>query len=191
MGIKRHLLNDFKGLVALGCLKAEEINSKVTLFDRPDLLPSEFALGFRTQEMLAMPSSMSPVMVHSADLAEIIHTYTMPINGVRRFYMDLDYVVSMTEGDQVSTSQQLLYEKIWTANPVPPIKIQYHSRSQGKILSLVTYPVAIYYSKRAPYLCAYGQTPHHSVNQLNWYNFRLDRITQITPPVLVTQFESS
>ena len=39
------------------------------------------------------------------------------------------------------------------------------------------YPVCVYYVQRAVYLCAFGQSPDR---QTEWYNFRLDRIQDIT-----------
>ena len=179
-GYKRHLVNDFNTLAELECLVVEVINPKHTLYHLPQKLPTEFTDDVSLLPSQELPSSLS-TMLKTADLAEMIKTYNVPINGVNRFFMDLDYIVSSNQGDEVSNYQQLLYEKIWTQNPVPPIQIAYHSMSQGTVLELVTFPVAIYYSKRAPYLCAYGQTPHQTPNQVNWYNFRLDRTLKISP----------
>lgn len=179
-GIKRHLVNDFKTLAELGCLEEEVITPKRILYHLPQELPTEFTHEVSLLKSQELPSSLS-AMLQAENLAEMIKTYNVPINGVNRFFMDLDYIVSSNHGDKVCNHQQLLYEKIWTQTPVPPIQIEYNSMSQGRVLELVTFPVAIYYSKRAPYLCAYGQTPHQTLNQLNWNNFRLDRTLNIRP----------
>lgn len=47
----------------------------------------------------------------------------------------------------------------------------------------IVYPVCIYYYQRAPYLFAYGQIPkadsENSWGQIDWYDYRLDRIIQL------------
>ena len=113
------------------------------------------------------------------DIAEITGNYFEPINNVSRFFIHVEYVPSGNAIDNVGDYQDRL-KNIWSKTPVNPIEIFYKSASfhHEEALNYVVYPVCIYYYRRAPYLCAYGQTPQNS-NVLQWYNYRLDRITQL------------
>ncbi|MBH8561140.1 TIGR03985 family CRISPR-associated protein [Nostoc sp. CENA67] len=110
------------------------------------------------------------------DLVEIVQNHSQKINGIQRFFLQLDYVIPSSTIDLVSNWQYEL-RQLWSKTPVPPIKLTYNSAKIGKFVTCVVYPVCIYYMQRAVYLCAYGESPDR---KSNWYNFRLDRIQDIT-----------
>lgn len=178
LSYRRHLKYDFEALLMLGCFEKDQVSANRNLFQLADPLPDWLFSNLEEHGDLgdggqAFPA---PEVVRASDLAEIFVTYREPIRGVQRFFMDLEYVVKEREGDQVSKWQQRLSEEVWAAPAVPPILIDYRSISTQRNHHLVTYPVAIFYSRRAPYLCAYGQTPHALPNESNFYQFRLDRM---------------
>lgn len=112
--------------------------------------------------------------LNQEDLAEIAQNLSQKIGGVRRFFCKLDYVV--TAIDQVDNWHDEL-KKIWSKTPVPPIELIYNSARLGESVKCLVYPVCIYYVQRAVYLCAFGESPDRKTD---WYNFRLDRIENIT-----------
>ncbi|MCC5639154.1 TIGR03985 family CRISPR-associated protein [Nostoc sp. CHAB 5844] len=110
------------------------------------------------------------------DLVEIAQNHSQKINGIQRFFLQLDYVIPSSTIDLVSNWQYEL-RQIWTKTPVPPLKLTYDSAKIQNVVVCIVYPVCIYYMQRAVYLCAYGESPDRKTN---WYNFRLDRIQHIT-----------
>lgn len=110
------------------------------------------------------------------DLVEIAQNHSHKINGIQRFFLQLDYVIPSITIDLVSNWQDEL-RQLWAKTPVPPIKLIYDSARIGNFVTCVVYPVCIYYMQRAVYLCAYGESPDRKTD---WYNFRLDRIQDIT-----------
>jgi CRISPR-associated protein (TIGR03985 family) len=128
------------------------------------------------------------------DLATIAHSLSQPIGGVRRFFLEVDYVVPHTALDRVDDWQDKL-KSLWEQNPVPTVQLTYNSAKLGASVKCIVYPVCIYYAQRAVYLCAFGQTP---TKQGNWYNYRLDRIQKMSdlewtnpdiPQLLLQRFE--
>jgi len=113
--------------------------------------------------------------LNQVDLEEIAENLSQKIAGVQRFFFKLDYVV--TAIDQVGNWQYEL-RKLWSQTPVPPIKLIYNSARLKESVECLVYPVCIYYVQRAVYLCAFGESPDRKTD---WYNFRLDRIENITP----------
>ncbi len=113
--------------------------------------------------------------LNQEDLAEIAQNLSQQIGGVQRFFFKLDYVV--TAIDQVENWQYEL-RKLWSQTPVPPIRLIYNSARLRESRQCLVYPVCIYYVQRAVYLCAFGESPDRKTD---WYNFRLDRIENITP----------
>ena len=110
------------------------------------------------------------------DLANIAHSLSQPIGGVRRFFLEVDYVVPKTALDRVDDWQDKL-RRFWEQNPVTSVRLTYNSAKLGASVKCIVYPVCIYYAQRAVYLCAFGQTPTAIGN---WYNYRLDRIQKMT-----------
>jgi CRISPR-associated protein (TIGR03985 family) len=113
--------------------------------------------------------------LNQEDLVAIAQNLSQEICGVRRFFFKLDFVVTAT--DEVENWQYEL-QQLWGETPVPPIQLTYNSARLGDAIECVVYPVCIYYVQRAVYLCAFGESPDR---QTDWYNFRLDRIQDITP----------
>ncbi len=151
---------DFNRLVALGWLAKKEKNyQKVEHFPEIKLFfPQEYS------EIITQP-----------ELNTITNVFRNPINGVQRYFIHLDYVPNGKGKDLIGDRQNELYQ-IWHHNPVPVVKIEYQSKSHGTKGKLIIYPVCIYYHQRAPYLCAWGQTPKR--RKIGWYNFRLEGIKQ-------------
>ncbi len=90
----------------------------------------------------------------------------------QRIFIHLDFIFSPNTQDQVDDFQYQLNE-IWSQPEINPIEFIYNTRQNGQ-QPMITYPVCLFYARRAKYLSAYGTTPNQS---LGWYNFRLDRIT--------------
>ncbi|MGK7939085.1 MAG: TIGR03985 family CRISPR-associated protein [Crocosphaera sp.] len=117
-----------------------------------------------------------PYLFVPDDFASFTHLFSQPINGVQRFYLHADYQTPSFLRSKINKLQKQL-KKIWAMNPVPPLEISYTSASlNNEKKSCLIYPTCLYYYQRWFYLCAFGQTPR---NDINWYNYRLDRIEQI------------
>ena len=114
------------------------------------------------------------------DIAEITGNYFEPINNISRFFIHVEYIPSVNTIDRVGDYQNIL-KNIWLQTLIPPVKLNYKSASfhNDRTFDYIVYPVCIYYYRRAPYLCAYGQTPVKK-NVLDWYNYRLDKIIELT-----------
>ena len=91
--------------------------------------------------------------------------------------MHVDYAVSPQDIDQDWPHN---FKTLWEQDPTPIITLKYTSVSLHQEVTRIVYPVCIYYYQRAIYLCAYGQTPKDK-QEVNWYNYRLDRILAVTP----------
>lgn len=109
------------------------------------------------------------------DLDAIAQTFSQPINGFQRFFLEVDYIVDSQSQDQVDEWFHYL-KQLWEKIPIPPIQITYNSARAAKVVTCIVYPVCIYYVRRALYLCAFGNTP---TPEEQWYNYRLDRIQNI------------
>jgi hypothetical protein len=88
----------------------------------------------------------------------IAQNHYQEINGIQRFFLQLDYVIPRNILDLVDDWQYEL-RQLWTKIPVPPIKLIYDSARIRDIVNCIVYPVCIYYMQRAVYLCAYGESP--------------------------------
>ncbi|MBD2516401.1 TIGR03985 family CRISPR-associated protein [Nostoc sp. FACHB-973] len=139
---------------------------------------SEFPLRPITSRDEIYPSKLSAYELNflHEDLVAIAQNHSQQINGIQRFFIGLDYVIPPTTLDLVDDWQYEL-RQIWTKTPVPSIKITYDSARTRNVVTCIVYPVCIYYMQRAVYLCAYGESPDRKTD---WYNFRLDRIQEIT-----------
>ncbi|MCX7594052.1 MAG: TIGR03985 family CRISPR-associated protein [Fischerella sp.] len=163
--------NDFATLVELGWLEPQKNQIG-------EIIPDHYykVKTFPSMEIgktLAVPSCYIP----QVDFTEIPDTYFQPINGIQRFLMHVEYVVSKDGLDKVGQWKDEL-KKIWEKVPVNPIQILYDSASLSREASRIVYPVCIYYFQRATYLCAFGQTLKNK-KSINWYNYRLDRVQDL------------
>jgi CRISPR-associated protein (TIGR03985 family) len=115
----------------------------------------------------------------TSDLSTIAELLLVKINQQQRLFIHNDYVVAEQLREPAADSADRL-KGIWKEEPVPPIQIHYHSASLNKKEKYIIYPVCLYYYQRAYYLCAFGQAPSRpNKNQLQWYNYRLERINKI------------
>jgi CRISPR-associated protein (TIGR03985 family) len=112
------------------------------------------------------------------ELGDIADYFSQPINGIQRFFFHVEYIVSAKLSERIE-SFQIKLKSIWKKELISPIKLNYCSakRYQDKF-KLIVYPVCIYYWQRAPYLLAFGQTPEDE-NKIDWYDYRLDRISKL------------
>ncbi|MUG95749.1 TIGR03985 family CRISPR-associated protein [Scytonema sp. UIC 10036] len=176
---RRSLQGDLQTLADLGWLqyKAQKYHRVREFPPRPvssqdEVTPTQlsaFELNFLQEDLVAI----SRVRRRCHAIAE---TYAQKINGVQRFFLQLDYVIPRSTIDIVEDWQYKL-RQLWAKTPVPPVKLSYKSARVGNVVDCIVYPVCIYYVQRAVYLCAYGESPERKTN---WYNFRLDRIHKMT-----------
>jgi CRISPR-associated protein (TIGR03985 family) len=135
---------------------------------------------FLVQNFPLSPADTTPPPPESAflhpDLAAIAASFSQPIGGNPRFFLEVDYIVSNQNQDRVEDWQEKL-KHWWNKTPIPPIRLTYSSARVGKTIPCIVYPICIYYIQRAVYLCTFGQTP---TQQGEWYNYRLDRIQSMT-----------
>lgn len=110
------------------------------------------------------------------DLETIAHSHSRQVGGIQRFFLQVDYIIPPSTLDRVDDWQDKL-KHLWEQTPVPAVRLTYNSARLG-LFECIVYPVCIYYVQRAVYLCAFGQNP---ARQGDWYNYRLDRIQQLTP----------
>jgi CRISPR-associated protein (TIGR03985 family) len=111
------------------------------------------------------------------DLALIAQNYSQQTNGIQRFFLHVDYVVPQKMLDKVDDLQEQL-RYLWAQVPIPPVLLVYKSAKLDRNVECIVYPVCIYYVQRATYLCALGLNPK---GQVNWWNYRLDRLESLTP----------
>jgi CRISPR-associated protein (TIGR03985 family) len=172
----RTLRNDFVTLEKLGWLQSSGIGSQRRYRKISDLPPLPWVTS---------PGESTTTYFIPNDLASVVDHFPQPINGIQRFILDVEYIVSQSSSQQVDRLVQKL-KQIWQQTPVSPIRLVYRSiRYYEDEFEVMTYPVCIYYFQRAPYLFAFGQNPQQlsegSSDSLSWYDYRLDRILSIQP----------
>ncbi|MDZ7968788.1 MAG: TIGR03985 family CRISPR-associated protein [Nostoc sp. DedSLP03] len=165
---RRSLQGDLETLAKLGWLtyKNEEYH-RVNEFPLRPVTPTDDNINKINSDELSF--------LHE-DLVTIAATHSHKINGVQRFFLQLDYVIPHSTLDLVDDLQFQL-RQLWAKTLVPPIQLTYDSARTCNVVACIVYPVCIYYIQRAVYLCAYGESPDR---ETEWYNFRLDRIQDIT-----------
>jgi len=127
----------------------------------------------------SLPASAEITFLQQPDLALIAANLSEEIGGQQRFFVHTDYVISRADTDRVEDWQVAL-QQLWQEAPVLPAQLHYWSASRLEHYRVVVYPVCIYYYRRGPYLCGWGQVPGEP-NTMSWRNYRLDRIQQLTP----------
>jgi CRISPR-associated protein (TIGR03985 family) len=166
---RRTLQEDLYILQNLGLIQSNKTNKTnyqlIESFPKLDFLSkSKQQTGFNLQDLT----------FSNVNLETTLETFSEPIGGYRRFYLEVDYIIPDNR-DDVEDCQNYLKE-VWNSQPIPPVQFTYKSRKLGNSINLIVYPVCIYYARRAIYLSAFGQTPN---NQGEWYNYRLDRIQHL------------
>ncbi|MBT9317702.1 TIGR03985 family CRISPR-associated protein [Leptothoe spongobia] len=111
------------------------------------------------------------------DLAAIADSLSHTLEGQRRFFVHVDYVVPKDRHDRVEDWQTELRE-LWQRSVVLPIRLTYWHASRQETATVVVYPVCLYYYRRGPYLCGFGEVFGQS-DTVDWRNYRLDRIQAI------------
>jgi len=163
---RRTLSSDLKRLHDLGWLRQKEDGyQKVT--DWPDYPRA--------------PAINEAAFLHP-DLAEIATNLSQGMGEQQRFFVHTDYVVPKDSHDRVGDWQDKL-RSLWqttSQQTTPPLRLTYWSASRLERCEIVVYPVCIYYYRRGPYLCGWGQVPGE-VALLDWRNYRLDKIEAMAP----------
>ncbi|NJO47205.1 MAG: TIGR03985 family CRISPR-associated protein [Oscillatoriales cyanobacterium RM2_1_1] len=181
---RKNLQNDFKALVQMGWLRTT--NAPDDLSKKPKMLYQkvqqfpQVVMSSESQHPEAREGVVRNVIQN--DLVDFFEDFAYEINGQQRFFLEIDYIVHRQFSKRIHALRQQLKE-IWQRIPVLPAQIQYVSarnfqNHQDEGESHIIYPVCLYYSHRAPYLFAYGQTPRDEA-QIDWYDFRLDRIKDL------------
>ncbi len=168
--------HDFQSLVNLGWLKTQKINNQDTYL-KVDKFPEFFLARLEDIE-----DNLSEKFTNE-ELSAFNNFLSKPINGVQRFFIHTEYIVHPTLYERVELLQKQLKD-IWTQDKVALVKLTYQSaKLYQETVDCIVYPVCIYYYQRAPYLFAYGQIPkadsENSWSQIDWYDYRLDRIIQL------------
>lgn len=183
---RRNFQNDFKALVEMNWLKIEKTDKNHHLnhshiqyvkINSYPILPgnSHFKEVVENQEI---------GNVLQNGLADFFEDFGREINNEQRFFLELEYIIDHQLSQRINEYREQL-KNIWHSQPIPPLKITYVSARnfqdrQDDGENYIVYPVCIYYSKRAPYLFAYGQTPKDdSGRRIDWYDYRLDRIKSL------------
>ena len=133
----------------------------VSRTDRQDTQLSAHDLGFLMQP----------------DLAAIADNFSQQFHGQQRFFVHVDYVISEQWIDRVDQWQDQL-QQVWQQPSIPPLRVTYQKAGEAEPYRVIIYPVCIYYYRRAPYLCGYGQRPGEA-DTVDFLNYRLDRIQDI------------
>mgnify|MGYP002777012977 CR=1 FL=1 len=162
---RRSLQDDLRILVELGWLnKSKTTYQKVNQFpDFPQVIQNK------------VNSSNFNALIPELEIT--LQNFAEPIGGFNRFFLEIDFIISPIAQDRLEDHQAQLKD-LWQEFPTPPVELIYDSAKLEKVVKCVVYPICLYYSRRAIYLCAFGETPNQ---QGDYYNYRLDRIEQITP----------
>lgn len=124
------------------------------------------------------------------DLAEIATNLSQGMGAQQRFFVHTDYIVPQASHDRVGDWQdklRSLWQQATQPADVPPVELTYWSASRLERCKVIVYPVCLYYYRRGPYLCGWGQVPGQVSNRLeqsatlDWRNYRLDKIEAIVP----------
>jgi CRISPR-associated protein (TIGR03985 family) len=185
----RTLRNDLKVLADIHWL-----TRKGQKYYRVQNFPDRPSVTERDETPLLMPPSVD--FLTQPDLAAIAHNLSQVLNGQRRFFVHVEYVVPEAQIDQVDDWQSQLRD-IWSQVPIPPLELTLYSTALKQEWTGIAFPVCIYYYRRGPYLCTFGQCPDLPATLINWRNFRLDRISALRaiawddpriPPVLLQHY---
>lgn len=151
---RRSLAADLKDLVALGRLQIT-----AGQYQRVEQLP------WGEEEGVSLP-------LVNEDLKMIVDNLWEPLQGQRRFFVEVDYIVPPQALDQVEDWQGEL-KAMWLETPIPPLRLTYRSARLRRVVRRVVYPICIYYVRRSVYLCTYGESTEPGGQ---WCNYRLDRL---------------
>jgi CRISPR-associated protein (TIGR03985 family) len=183
---RKNLQYDFKALVEMGWL---EIPKPQTPLGKNSRSPYQKVRQFPCLQPSSAPENLdngegSVRNVIQNDLVDFFEDFSREINGQQRFFLEIEYVIHRQFSAQIHTLRQQL-KQIWEQIPVPPACVRYVSarnfqNHQDEGEEYIIYPVCLYYSHRAPYLFAFGETPR-SPTQMDWYDYRLDRIKHLQP----------
>jgi len=148
--------------------------------DRPQLPVSSSALTLSGHQLEQIYHILSDVAFVHPDvqvlLDEIWANQRTPSrwrdqHSQRRLFVWFEYILSDEQQERVDEYQSQL-EALWANPEAGVIGFDYATRQHG-IRHVLTYPVCLFYARRAKYLAAFGQLPTPE-GSLGWHNFRLD-----------------
>lgn len=90
----------------------------------------------------------------------------------RRIFVHLDYILPDEVQEQVDEYQEQI-EQLWRTGDGGVIQFENWMAREERVATVTVYPVCLHYAQRAKYLSAYGLDPY---GEMNWHNYRLDRI---------------
>ncbi|MBO3460374.1 TIGR03985 family CRISPR-associated protein [Aetokthonos hydrillicola Thurmond2011] len=166
---------DFRTLVNLGWLNIKKVDNQ-DKYVKVKKIPQIF------WDCVENLGATSKQFTHE-ELSALNNSLSKPINGIQRFFIHTEYIVHPQLYIHVKLLQKQL-KQIWSKDKTSFIKLTYKSaKLYQDTVTCIVYPVCIYYYQRGFYLFAYGQTPQrdseHSWNEINWYDYRLDRILKL------------
>ncbi len=109
----RTLRNDFVTLEKLGWLQATGTGSQ-RRYCKVTHLPEV--------PWMAPPSELSTIHFIPNDLATVVDHFPQPINGIQRFILDVEYIISQSVSHQVERILQDL-KQLWHQEPGPPVRL--------------------------------------------------------------------
>ena len=185
---RRNLQYDFQRLCEQGWLTLNPESSRgiftttsksSTRYQKVDSLP---ILNHHSSLKVTNPAMDIEQMINN-DLVEFFQDFGQQIQGQQRFFLDIDYIIHRKLSVKIEEFREIL-KKVWQQSPIPPCYLNYFSARQyqdkDSSKTYLVFPVCLYYSQRVPYLFAFGETPERHLG-FDWYDFRLDRIQQLTP----------
>lgn len=177
----RTLRKELDYLAAQGWLQPIEANSRRrdnfrcrAAGDRPPLPTPASALTLSGSQLEQIYHVLSDVAFVHPDVQVLLDDiWGGHQHSQRRLFVWFEYILSDEQQERVDEYQNQL-EAFWTKPAAGLIRFDYETRQHG-IQKVLTYPVCLFYARRAKYLAAFGQLPH-AARSLGWHNFRLDRI---------------
>ncbi|MFS8819158.1 TIGR03985 family CRISPR-associated protein [Synechococcus sp. W60.1] len=142
--------------------------------DRPQLPVSSSALTLSGHQLEQIYHILSDVAFVHPDVQVLLdEIWENHQHSQRRLFVWFEYILSDEQQERVDEYQSQL-EALWANPEAGVIGFDYATRQHG-IRRILTYPVCLFYARRAKYLAAFGQLPTPE-GSLGWHNFRLDRI---------------
>jgi len=177
----RTLRKELDYLAAQGWLQQIQANSKRrdnfrcrARGDHPQLPASAPTLTLSGNQLKQIYHILSDVAFVHPDVQVLLdEIWENHQHSQRRLFVWFEYILSDEQQERVDEYQSQL-EALWANPQAGVIGFDYATRQHG-IRHILTYPVCLFYARRAKYLAAFGQLPTPE-GSLGWHNFRLDRI---------------
>jgi len=191
--VHRSIRADLKVLVELGWLRF--LDSGHYRCPNPKSLP-KFSEQINTLALTPLSNRQQVELIRALETLALIqpnlHIVLDPISAQlqptdnpnsadQRVFIEIDYILNDATQEQVDDIQAEI-EELWHQAEGGVIQFDYNLDSNTKSVEVIVYPVCIHYIRRAKYLSAYGKDIEGNIQ---WHNYRLDRIIPNTLKVLV------